>query len=95
MKTFVSRYGSPDTRLEVEHEEDECAACVAAGGVPDGSVIFMVVEYADGAEEIRRIEGLGGVLGFANLRMNGCHNVSRADADAEIARAHAEGRSPS
>lgn len=93
-KTFVSRYGSPNTRRAVEHESGECAACVFTGGVRDGAIIFVVVEHPDGEKEIRRIEGLGRI-GVAGPLLNGCHSVTQEELDSEIALAHAEGRTPS
>lgn len=110
MRTFVARYGSPETRREIEHSLGTCPACEAAGGVREGGIIFMVVEYPDG-EEIRRVEGLGPlktgeVFAFPEYRtlglvakpvsfVNGCRAVTREEAEAEISLAHQEGRTPS
>jgi hypothetical protein len=107
VRSHVTRYGSPDTRKVLEHDETDCAACKAAGGMAEGDVIYVVVEYPDGREEIRRIEGLGPakagltfVPEYASVAwsskdapfVNGCRAVTREEADAEIALAHAEGR---
>lgn len=110
VRSFVTRYGTPGTRKLVEHDEDECAACKAVGGLPEGGIIFMVVERPDGEEEIRRIEGLGRLepglyvspeYGSAVFSVepvpftNGCRRVTDAEVREEMARAFAEGRVPS
>jgi hypothetical protein len=89
METFVARYGSPETRKLVRHEAHECAACEFAGGVAEGGIVFVVVEDLHGREIVRRIEGLASIAGAC---VNGCVEVSREEADAEIALAFAEGR---
>lgn len=78
-KTWVTRYGSPETRREVEHDEGDCAACAAVGRLNRGVVVFVEVEV-DGATVVRRVEGV-----FFGLALS-CRIVSRQDADREIAR---------
>jgi hypothetical protein len=89
IETYVSRYGSPETRRLVRHEEDECAACKFIGGVTEGGVVFVIVERSKGEPMIRRIEGLASI---ADMCMNGCEEVTREEADREIAFAYFEGR---
>lgn len=80
-KTWVTRYGSPKTRKEVEHDEGDCAACVAVGRLDRGAVVF-IEEEVDSATVVRRVEGVCSFLGIACLS---CRIVSRQDADREIA----------
>ena len=90
-KTWVTRYGSPETRKQVEHDEGDCAACTAVGRLDRGDVIF-IEEEANGTTIVRRVEGLGRLLGIACLS---CRIVSRQDADREIAQyASVEGEGP-
>jgi hypothetical protein len=87
MKTWVTRYGSPETRMEVEHEDGECPACVVAGSLEGGDVLFVEVEVHGDADRrlgvtvVRRVEGVGQLLGISCVS---CRIVSRQDADAEI-----------
>ena len=107
-RSFVTRYGSPDTKRLVEHEENECAACKVVGGMPEKKVIFMIVQPSDSdEEEIRRIEGLGPLEPGAYVSpsfvavlteqvpfANECRAVSRREVEDELSIARAEGRSP-
>ena len=102
-RTWVTKYGYPETRSQVEHEEDECAACQAVGGLDDGQVCYVEVERPDGTVVVRRLEGTGRVKGFfARLpfvvgwtaderRAVACRTVSREEADRELAEARARG----
>lgn len=87
--TWVARYGSPETRIKVEHDDGDCPACVVVGGgLGRGDVVFVEVEVGEGSTELRRVEDLGGLLGVSALS---CRIVSREDADLEIAEHPASG----
>ena len=99
-KTWVTKYGYPDTRKEIEHDDDECAARWAAGSLQDGQ--FIEVEREDGSKFVRRVEGLGdepglhvneyGICWTADrVSRVGCRIVSREQVDSEIADAKANG----
>jgi len=102
-RTWVTKYGYPETRELVEHDDDECAACQVAGPLADGDVIYVEVEQPDGSTIVRRVEGRGRVRGFfARLPFSigwvrdetpivECRIVSREQVDREIAEARAGG----
>jgi hypothetical protein len=58
MKSFVTKYKYPETRKEIEHDEDDCPACMAVGpgsGEYPGGVWFVLQE-SDGKTSLRRVE---------------------------------------
>lgn len=100
MKTWCHKYGEPEKRLHIEHDNEECPACKFAGGIPDGAVLFVVIEGEK--EKIRRVEGLGRGPGLwlteyglsfttEDKFLVGCKTVSTAEATAEIVEYLAEG----
>jgi len=103
MKTWVTKYGYPETREEVEHAADECPACKVVGGLDDGSVVYVEVEKLDGSKTIRSVEGTGKVQGFFSRLpyvigwtadeqyVVKCREVSREDVECELAEAKAKG----
>jgi len=80
LSAYTMRYGSPETRKLTTCEDGQCPACERVGGVPEGAVIFIVVEDVGSDDrEIRRIEGLGSLFGAS---VNGCVEVTAEEADA-------------
>lgn len=57
MKTYMTRYKSPETRKLVEHEADDCPACqMLSPTSPDGSILYVELESEDGTHKaIRRV----------------------------------------
>ena len=102
-KTWVTKYGYPLMRKEVEHDDGECPACLAVGGLPERAVCFVEVEEPDGTTRIRRVQGTGKVKGFFarlpfvvgytrdELHVVECRPVSREEVERELAEARANG----
>jgi hypothetical protein len=101
-KTWITKYGYPQTRKQIEHEDDECAACVAAGPIHERGILYVEIEAGDGSKIIRRVEGLGDEPGLHineygiswsldRMPRVGCRIVSREQVDREIAEAVAHG----
>lgn len=57
VKTYVTRYKSPERRKLVEHDDDDCPACqMLSPTSPDGSILYVELESEDGAHKaIRRV----------------------------------------
>jgi hypothetical protein len=103
MKTWITKYGYPETRTEVEHDKDECPACKWTSGLDENSVCYVEVEKTDGTRTIRRVMGTGKVKGFfARLpyvigwtadeqNTVECKLISREDVERELAEAKANG----
>lgn len=85
MKTACMKYGYPETRCEVEHEEDECAACEFVAETfahpVEGSLTFVEME-TPGGPVFKRIEVTRLAGGGLQLRCWGC---TREGIDREVA----------
>lgn len=84
-KSWITRYGSPETRVQVEHDEDDCPACEAAEHLKADEILFVQIESEDGSIEIRRVRAFLSGFFRRSLVLN-CRVVSREQADEEIAR---------